>query len=46
MADCGVLNLDDPTEQFCRSWFSIEVANVGIALVSSWNQHPIPSNFY
>jgi len=46
MADHGQLVLDDPVHQYCMSWISIQVANVGVSLfISSWNQHPIPSMF-
>ena len=39
--------MDDPTTQFCTSWFVIQVANVGVALfISSWNQHPIPGMIF
>lgn len=44
MTDSGQLLMDDPVHQYCTSWFSIQVANVGVSLfMSSWNQHPIPS---
>ena len=44
LVDHGLLNIDDHAEQYCMSWFSIQVANVGmILLISSWNQHPIQS---
>ena len=44
MMEEGQLLMDDPTDLYCMSWFSIQVANVGVSLfISSWNQHPIPS---
>lgn len=44
MMDQGELVMDAPIDQYCTSWFSIQVANVGISLfMSSWNQHPIPN---
>ena len=43
MREGGDFSLDDDHERFCVSWFSIEVAAVGIQLfVSSWSEHPIP----
>ena len=46
MMDQGQLVMDAPIDQYCTSWFSIQVANVGVSLfMSSWNQHPIPSKF-
>jgi len=32
MADHGQLVLDDPVHQYCMSWISIQVANVGVSL--------------
>ena len=35
--------LEDPLHQYCCSWLSLQVANVGTSLfVASWNAHPIP----
>ena len=38
----GEINIDDPHQKFCVSWFTIHVANVGTTLVvQAWNDHPI-----
>ncbi len=43
MLEKGEFSLDDPLHCHCVSWFSINVANVGLSLfISSWNDHPIP----
>lgn len=43
MAEEGDIVIDDPMCQFCVSWYTIHVANIGNGLfVSSWNEHPIP----
>ncbi len=35
--------LEDPLHQYCCSWLSLQVANVGTSLfVASWNAHPMP----
>ncbi len=47
MCENGELNIDDPSDRFCVSWFTLRVANVGIKLfVSSWNEHRIPGTLY
>ena len=44
MQEAGDINMDDPIDQFCTSWFTIRVANIGtIAVVKAWNAHCIPS---
>ena len=41
----GQLCMEDPAHQYCCSWLSLRVANVGTRLfVTSWNSHPIPGN--
>ena len=43
MLDNQHFSLDNGLDKFCVSWFSINVAAVGIQLfVASWNEHPIP----
>ena len=40
------INMGDSLCKFCVSWFSIQVAMVGVNLfVQSWNSHPIPGIF-
>lgn len=35
--------MDDEHINFCISWFTIRVTNVGITMaISAWNQHTIP----
>ena len=42
LEEAGDINMDFPHIQYCVSWFTIRVANVGtIIAVSSWNNHPI-----
>ena len=37
------IDMDDNHVQYCVSWFSMRVANIGTKLfVSSWNEHRIP----
>lgn len=44
MEEAGSIHMDDPVHQFCTSWFTIRVTNVGnLAIVKSWNEHRIPS---
>ena len=39
----GEFDIDAKTHQFCVSWFTLHVANVGVSLaVRSWNEHRIP----
>ena len=46
MTNAGEISMDDSTTQFCTSWFTIKVADVGVNIfLSSWNQHPIPGVF-
>lgn len=46
MMECGDFSLDNDMEKYCVSWFTIHTAAVGVELfVSSWNEHPIPSNY-
>ncbi len=43
MTERGEISADDPLCQSCVSWFTINVANVGVTLfVNAWNNHPIP----
>ena len=43
MEEEGLVDMDSSTDQFCISWFTLQVANVGAAqAVQSWNEHPIP----
>ena len=42
----GIFDLDASSHQFCISWFTLRVVQVGTTMfVRSWNEHPIPSNF-
>ena len=44
MMENGDIFMDDQMCKFCVSWYTLRVANVGIGLlISSWNEHPIPS---
>ena len=46
MMESGDFSLDSDLDKFCVSWFSIQVAAVGIQLfVASWNTHPIPGSY-
>lgn len=46
MLDQGDISTDDQQCRFCISWFTLRVANIGLnLLVSSWNEHPIPSKY-
>ena len=41
LEEIGDINMDSPSHQYCVSWFSIGVANVGTTLVvQAWNNHP------
>ena len=43
MTQKGDICMDDPLHQFCISWLTLHVSNVGATLfVASWNAHPIP----
>ena len=40
--ESGEFFYENPKVQYCVSWFSIQVCNVGISIfVSSWNSHGI-----
>ena len=40
----SLINIDDPATMYCVSWFTLQVANVGILrFIDAWNNHPIPS---
>lgn len=40
----GDISMDDPCQQYCVSWYTMNVSSVGIAIVmQSWNNHPISS---
>ena len=40
------IDMDNPMHQYCVSFFSINVVNVGISLfINSWNNHPIPGMY-
>ena len=46
MQETGEIDMDNLTDQFCTSWFTMRVANIGtLAMVKSWNTHKIPSKF-
>ena len=43
MVENGDINMDDSMHKFCVSWFTIQVANVGVVLlIRAWNNHTIP----
>lgn len=42
LKESGEINMDNSCHQYCTSWFTIGVANVGtILVVQAWNNHPI-----
>ena len=46
MSEVGALNIDNPSDRFCTSWYTLNVANVGVSLfISSWNEHRIPGEY-
>lgn len=46
MEQKGEINMDDPLHQFCSSWLTLQVSNVGARyFVASWNAHPIPGKW-
>lgn len=47
MLEDGEIQMDNPLHLYSVSWFSIEVASVGIQLfVKAWNHHTIPGTYY
>ena len=39
--ESGEINMDNPCHQYCVSWFTIGVTNVGATFViQAWNNHP------
>ena len=43
MLETGNFSMDNDREKFCVSWFTIQVAAIGVQLfVAAWNEHPIP----
>lgn len=45
LEEAGDINMDCLHIQYCVSWFTIRVANVGTTIaVDSWNNHPIPGD--
>ena len=43
MVENGLLQLENPMVQFCVSWYTIHICNVGLDLfVQAWNEHPLP----
>uniref|UniRef100_A0A1X7TFZ7 Uncharacterized protein n=1 Tax=Amphimedon queenslandica TaxID=400682 RepID=A0A1X7TFZ7_AMPQE len=43
MLEIGHKNLDDASQKYCISWYSLQVASAGSSMVvAAWNCHPIP----
>ena len=43
MAEVEDTDLESPSCRFCVSWYTLNVAYVGVGLlISSWNEHRIP----
>ena len=46
MLESGEISHENVMDQYCVSWFAIQVCNIGISIfVSSWNSHPIPGKY-
>ena len=47
MEEEGILDMDLPVDRFCVSWFTLHIANIGVAqTVQAWNEHPIPGMWH
>ena len=47
MEEEGILDMDLPVDRFCVSWFTLHIANIGVAqTVHAWNEHPIPGMWH
>jgi len=47
LEEAGDVDMACPHMQFCVSWFTIRVANVGTTIaVEAWNNHPIPGKIH
>ena len=45
MVEKEEIDLCDPMQQYCTSWLTLHVSNIGTSIfVSSWNAHRIPGN--